>query len=248
MGEKRYYWLKLQRDFFKRHDIRIVEGMDNGKDYILFYLKLLVESVDHEGNLRFSETIPYDEQMLSIVTNTNIDIVRSAMKVFTELGMIEMMEDRTIYMTEVSRMIGSAADNDHAKRQQRYRERQKALENRAYVTNSDASVTGDVTNSNESKSIEIEIEKEIDIDKEKKKDKKEKPPHHRYGEYKHVLLTDAEYERLVSNFGKDKITDYIRRVDEYCQQYGKSYSDYNLTIQKWIRNEKPRGGALEGIK
>ena len=78
MAEGRYYWIKLKRDFFKRHDIRIIEEMQNGKDYILFYLKLLCESVDHDGNLRFSEQIPYSEQMLSVITNTNLDIVRSA--------------------------------------------------------------------------------------------------------------------------------------------------------------------------
>ena len=33
---KRYYWLKLEEDFFKRHDIKIIESMPNGKDYILF--------------------------------------------------------------------------------------------------------------------------------------------------------------------------------------------------------------------
>ena len=42
--KKKYFWLKLDKDFFKRHDIRIVESMPNGKDYILFYLKLLCES------------------------------------------------------------------------------------------------------------------------------------------------------------------------------------------------------------
>lgn len=67
---KTFYWLKLKRDFFKRHDIQIIESMPNGKDYILFYLKLLCESVDHEGNLRFSDQIPYNEQMLSTITNT----------------------------------------------------------------------------------------------------------------------------------------------------------------------------------
>ena len=75
---KRYYWLKLQKDFFKRHDIRIIENMPNGKDYVLFYLKLLCESTSHDGNLRFSDTIPYSEDMLSTITNTNIDIVRSS--------------------------------------------------------------------------------------------------------------------------------------------------------------------------
>jgi hypothetical protein len=46
MAEKRYYWLKLKRDFFKRHDIKIIEAMPNGKDYVLFYLKLLVVGIN----------------------------------------------------------------------------------------------------------------------------------------------------------------------------------------------------------
>jgi predicted phage replisome organizer len=106
MAEKKYYWLKLKRDFFKRHDIRIIEEMPNGKEYLLFYLKLLVESIDHEGELRFSDTIPYNEQMLSVITNTNIDVVRSAMKLFVELKMIEVQDDATIYMAEAT-MFGS---------------------------------------------------------------------------------------------------------------------------------------------
>lgn len=127
MADGKFYWLKLKRDFFKRHDIRIIESMPNGKDYILFYLKLLCESVDHEGNLRFSESIPYSESMLATITDTNVDIVRSAVKVFAELGMMEIMDDGTYYMTEVSKMIGSAANNDNANRQRRFREKQKAL-------------------------------------------------------------------------------------------------------------------------
>ena len=107
MAEKKFYWLKLKRDFFKRHDIQIIEAMPNGKDYILFYLKLLCESVDHEGNLRFSEQIPYNEQMLSTITNTNVDVVRSSIKIFSELGMMDVLDDGTYFMNEVEKMIGS---------------------------------------------------------------------------------------------------------------------------------------------
>ena len=153
MAENRFYWLKLKRDFFKRHDIRIIEAMPNGKDYVLFYLKLLVESIDHEGELRFSETIPYNAEMLATITNTNIDIVRTAMKVFLEFQMIEILEDKTIFMAEVQRMIGSAVDNDNANRQRRFREAKKA----AALPDRYASVT----KNNESKSIEIEKELEI---------------------------------------------------------------------------------------
>ena len=131
---KRYYWLKLKKDFFKRHDIKIIEEMDNGKDYILFYLKLLCESVDHEGSLRFSDAIPYSEKMLATITNTNIDIVRNAMRVFTELQMVEILDDATIFMSEVNKMIGSECDS--AQRVRNLREKNRlSLQCNTTVTN-----------------------------------------------------------------------------------------------------------------
>lgn len=156
MAEGKFYWLKLKRDFFKRHDIRIIESLPNGKDYVLFYLKMLLESIDHEGELRFSDTLPYSAEMLATITNTNVDIVRAAMKVFTEFGMVEILEDKTIYMNEVQKLIGSAADNDNANRQRRYRERLKQKP----VTQALPDRYASVTKSNESKSIEIEKELE----------------------------------------------------------------------------------------
>ena len=172
MEDKRFYWLKLKRDFFKRHDIQIVENMPNGKDYILFYLKMLVESVDHEGKLRFSDTIPYNEDMIATITNTNVDTVRMAMKIFTELGMIEVIDDGTIFMSEVQKMIGSASNTDGAKRQARFRERKKAEAiaiSDASVTKSNADVTELVTNDNESKSKSksIELDSKENISREK---------------------------------------------------------------------------------
>ena len=147
--DKRYYWLKLKRDFFKRHDIRIIEDMPNGKDYILFYLKLLCESVDHEGHLRFSDEIPYNDSMLATITNTNIDIVRSAVKVFTDLKMMDFMDDGTFYMREVEKMVGS--ETYWAQKQ---RERRAKLDNVQLLSNESQ------TCPSKSKSIEKELEKE----------------------------------------------------------------------------------------
>ena len=149
MAEKKYYWLKLKRDFFKRHDVRIIEELPNGKEYILFYLKLLLESIDHEGALRFSDTVPYNEQMLSVITNTNVDIVRSAMKMFVELNMIELFDDATIYMAEVNKLIGSETGWAEKKRSQRLKR-----DNVPQL----------------SSNCPIEIEKDIEIEKEKDKE------------------------------------------------------------------------------
>ena len=116
---KKYYWLKLKRDFFKRHDIQVIESMPNGKDYVLFYLKLLVESVDHDGELRFSEMMPYNEYMLSTITNTNIDITKSALKLLRDLKMVEILDDDTIYMNGIQKLLGTETYWAEQKRKQR---------------------------------------------------------------------------------------------------------------------------------
>ena len=118
---KKYYWLKLDRNFFKRHDIRIIEDMPNGKEYVLFFMKLLVESIDHEGRLRFNELIPYNDQMLATITNTNIDIVRSAIKVFQSLNLLQIWDDQTIYVNDTAKMLG--AETEWAKKKRDYKSR-----------------------------------------------------------------------------------------------------------------------------
>jgi len=156
MAEKKYYWLKLQKDFFKRHDIKIIKAMPNGKDYVIFYLTLLLESLNHDGELRFSDTIPYNEEMLSVVTDTNIDIVRSAMKILTELKMVEILEDSTIFMTEINKMLG--CETKWAEKKRLYRQKNQCTIEDKTKTFED--------NVRQEKEIEIEIEKEIEIDKD----------------------------------------------------------------------------------
>ena len=117
--KEKYYWFKLKDDFFKRHDIKIIKSMPNGKDYVIFYLQLLCESLAHNGKLRFNEEIPYSEEMLSVITDTNIDVVRSAMKLFVQLKIIEIMDDQTIYMKKLQNMVGSTTIGADKKKLQR---------------------------------------------------------------------------------------------------------------------------------
>ena len=220
---KKYYWLKLKRDFFKRHDIRIIEEMPNGKDYILFYLKLLLESIDHEGKLRFSDAIPYNEQMLSVVTNTNVDIVRSAMKIFIDLNMMDIFDDQTIYMAEVDKLIGSETEWAKKKRLQRTK--------------------GDIVPQLSSKcptEIEKETEKEKEIDKEidiPSPTPSPKPTRHKYGMYKNVLLSDEDYRKLQEEFPHD-YSERIDRLSEYIESTGKKYKNHLAVIRAWARKEK----------
>lgn len=234
MAAKKFYWLKLKRDFFKRHDIRIIESMPNGKDYILFYLKLLLESIDHEGELRFSDAIPYNEQMLSVITDTNIDIVRAAMKLFVDLKMLEVMDDQTIYMMEVEKLIGSETKWAEKKRVQRQKE-------------------DNVPKLSPKCPTEIEKEKEKEKDKDKETEREEeieeaapppspKPVRHKYGAYKNVLLSDEDYTKLQAEFPRDW-SERIDRLSEYIASTGKSYKNHLATIRSWARKDKPKSSG-----
>lgn len=114
---KIYYWLKLKKDFFDSHRIKIIEDMPNGKDYVLFYLKLMCEATSHQGRLRFSENIPYSESMLASLTNTKIDSVHSALEIFGQLDMIVLLEDGTYFLPEVEKLIGKETGQAIRKRE-----------------------------------------------------------------------------------------------------------------------------------
>lgn len=84
---------------------------------------------------------------------------------------------------------------------------------------------------------------------EKEKYKKEKPVFHKHGEYGHVLLSDEQYDRLIADYGEKALMDGIKRVDEYCQEHGKKYKDYNLTLRKWgITAKKENQTGVASIK
>ena len=55
----------------------------------------------------------------------------------------------------------------------------------------------------------------------------------KYGEFKHVRLTDAEYGRLLSEWGQLELDYMIRRLDEGIELKGYSYKNHNLAIRKW---------------
>lgn len=119
--EKKRYWLKLDKDFLKSSQIKVIKNMPNGKDYVIFYLALMLESVETIGHLRFSNLVPYNEEMLASVTDTNVDIVRTAVKIFESLGLMEILDDGTIYMTQVAEMTGK--ESESINRVRAYRER-----------------------------------------------------------------------------------------------------------------------------
>ncbi len=128
---QRYYWLKLQENFFERDEVKIIESMPNGKDYILFYLKLMLKSINDSGKLMFKNTIPYTPDMLSTITGTNIDVVRVAVDTFIKLGLMEKLDDGALFMAEINKMLGTETEYAQKKREYREKKMSELLEDKA---------------------------------------------------------------------------------------------------------------------
>lgn len=225
MSEKKYYWLKLKDDWFKRHDIRIIESAENGKDYVLFYLKLLVESVSHNGRLRVNEEVPYTEGMLATITNTNIDIVRSAMKILVSLKLMEVLDDQTIYLPKVAEMTGS--ESASTQRSRKCREK-KALQCNANATQRNEAQQNCSTE--KEREGETESEKELETEPEPEREggavaPTSSPP----------LPARSERELLVEKYGETNVKMYELKFKAW-QKKEKSRSGLNglALIEKWM--------------
>ena len=64
----------------------------------------------------------------------------------------------------------------------------------------------------------------------------DKPTRHKYGYYKNVLLSDADMEKLKSEFPEDW-EKRIERLSEYIASKGAKYKNHLATIRAWARKE-----------
>lgn len=272
-GEKTFYWLRLKKDFFKRHDIKILRNMDDGDEIVLCYLMLLCESVDHEGRLRFSDAVPYDADMLAAVTDTDPEIMERTIDKLLNLGLMVKEDDGSYFMTKVEKMIGVAQADDQTResarlRQQAYRDRQKQ-EKESSSRDSNVTVTlrecdSNVTepllsrDSNVIRNGEIEIEKEIDIEIKDNKEKVEKENlcqlvADRFNETcvsfpRLSSLSDARKKAIKARINKYSI-DAVFRVFQKAEASsflkGSNSRDWSATFD-WIMTDKNFAKILDG--
>lgn len=148
--DKKKYWLKLYKDFLKSPQMKVIRKMENGAEYILFYVSLMLESIEEVGHLRFSESIPYNEKMLAEITDTDIDVARQALRIFEELNMVERLDDGTIFLPKMADMTGKECES--AERVRKYRinkkEELKTLQCNDDVTRCNKNVTDKKLNCN----------------------------------------------------------------------------------------------------
>ena len=103
---KKYYYLRLKENFFDSEEMKIIEGMPDGYLYSNILLKLYLRSLKTDGRLMLGGKIPYSPEMISSVTGHPVGIVKQAISIFKELGLIEILDNGAIYITDIQNFIG----------------------------------------------------------------------------------------------------------------------------------------------
>ena len=101
--------MKLKETFFNDSKILLLEQMQDGPLYILLLLKFYLISLPYNGLLLVSENMPHTFQTLAIVTRYQVGTVERAIKIFLKFGLIEILANRTYYMTDIQLFIGQSS-------------------------------------------------------------------------------------------------------------------------------------------
>lgn len=231
-------WIKINTDMFDNKKIKYIRRLPDGNNMALIWVMLLTMAgrCNTNGMIFLTEDIPYTPQMLADELGFDESFIALTLQTLEKLNMI----------TDSNGLITVTGWEEHQNiegmdkireqnriRKQRQREREKQLLSDCHVT---------VTGSNATDK-EIDIERELEIDNKYKIT----PIRHKYGEYGNVLLSDADLEKLKTEFPADH-EERIERLSSYIASTGKKYKNHLATIRNWARKETTTNSSTQQSK
>ena len=162
MGEnKRYYWLKLKKDFFDSKEMKKLRKLAGGDTFTIIYLKMQLLSLDDEGKLYFDGVEDSFAEEIALQIDEEPENVKVTILYLQKVGLIEMQADNELFLSEVPYMTGSETDKAEYMRKKRQQKSKCVISKGNNVTQMLPDVTKCYT----------EIEKETEKDKDKEKEK-----------------------------------------------------------------------------
>lgn len=234
--DTKFYWLLLKEDFFEDDAINwLEEQKPNGRDYAYFYLKLCLKSLKTNGILVRNVgniLIPYDNEKLAEITKMDFDTVTVAMELLKKIGLIQILDNGEIYLSQLENLIGSKSLGAFKKQQQRLLNNNKEDKSRT--------LGGQVSTKDRTRVKDKDIDKDIVISK---------------------TTTTNIYDFIEKNYGRtispleiEKIDYWLLSFDEEIIKYAIEISVFNNKktfnyVEGILRNWKNTGyKTLQEIK
>ena len=221
---KRYYWIKISKDFMDSDAVNYLMGLKNGADYIMLYVSLCMMAINTGGDLAMKigdQIIPYDlERIRRDAKWFPSATISKGVELFQKLGLLSLGEQGQFILANYANMVGSETDHAKKKREQR---------------------------SGQSGEAETDTETDIDTDQEKEGDtttggvcahaREERPDFdtlEAYAANNLRNLSPRNCEELIS-FGDDLPDDLIRHaIDEACAAGAPTWSYTRAILNRYV--------------
>ena len=228
----KYYYLKLKDNFYDSEELIILQNMPDGYLYSDILMKLYLRSLKSEGKLMFNDYIPYNAEVLAQIVRHQVGTVEKALKIFQNLGLVEILDNGAIYMLDIQNLIGKSSTEADRKRNYRARinaEKQKLLNSGQMSHQMSDQMSGQMGDKNPP---EIEIEKEIKIEIEKEI-KKEEQKEKNSNDLSDVIKF---YENNIDLITQNK----VMILSEYLDKFNKDIVIYaiQIAVEDKVRNIK----------
>ena len=227
---RRYYYLKLKEYFFNSETMMILESMQDGLLYSNLLLKMYLMSLKSGGILLLGDHFPHTPQTIATCTRHQIGTVERGLKIFLQLGLIEILTDGAYYMTDIQLLIGQSSTEGERKKRERSRlQRQKLLPSGGVdICPPNGRVDKCPPILEKEKDIELEIDREIEGGEIALAV---------LGRYQNVFLSAGELSELQNDFPA-VWQEYIERLSEYMASTGRTYKSHAATIRRWITDDR----------
>ncbi|MCZ8541987.1 phage replisome organizer N-terminal domain-containing protein [Psychrobacillus psychrodurans] len=159
-------WIKLSTKMFEDEKIKLIEQMPEADTLLVIWIKLLSQAgrANDHGYIYLAENIPYTEEMLSTIFNRPLNIVRMALGVFRQFGMIEIDEANFISICNWEKHQ-NVAGLDKIREQNRLRKQKERERKKLELPSPTGHVTVTQGHATEQET-ELELEEELDKDKD----------------------------------------------------------------------------------
>lgn len=232
---KRYFWLKLHKDFFQRKEIKRLRKIAGGDTYTIIYLKMLLRSIMSDGKLYFDGLEDDFASELALDLDEKEENVQITIQYLLKSGLLEMCSDEEYYLPDTKDSTG--CETAVASRVRKHRERKKALQCNADVTQVKQLCYGEIEK-------ELEIEKEIELELDTKANKS---PTKAKSFVKPTLSEIEQYciERN-NNVNAEQFFDYY---ESNGWKVGKnSMKNWQAAVRTWERSEYRKPNSKKNSK
>ena len=199
---KRYYWLKLQKDFFIQPKIKKLRKIAGGDTYTIIYLKMQLLSLNNGGKLFFDGIEESFSEEIALTIDEDPDNVKVTVQYLLSQGLIEPCSETEFLMTETQSLICSESESAERVRASR---KNKALQCNTNVTE----CNNNVQKCNTDIDIDIEIE-----NRDRVRDKTD-------SKISYQLIADT-FNDICKSFDRvERISDSRKEdIDAACKKFG----------------------------